>query len=429
MASTLREELASLKIERSDLVRPARKSDAITEYRRRGSGLRLLSWVLWLIPLSIIGGAGYVGYREYDRVRSKTEVTIGLVQRMTTGEAEKLLSAKGYLKSQKQSMIGTKVAGRVEEMRVKEHDQVKTGDILAIIEHHDLLAMIEQRKASIDKAKAELDESKADLWEKEREANRAERLVAKKMVPQEDYEKASAVRKMATARVAALAASIKVMKASLDEMEYTCKYQMHILAPFDGTVVEKQGEVGEIISPMAMSSSLGRSAVVTLADLRHMDVETDISENMMSRIDLGQPAEVSVSANPSKRYQGRLRQIIPMGDRTRGTVKVKVEILDPDEKLFPELAATVHFLPFKTNGAAETSKAYLFVPKSAVFQVNGHDYVWIVGKKSQVNKRPVEVATTREDLARVESGLESGETVVLNPPKTFKENEEVRIAE
>ncbi len=118
-----------------------------------------------------------------------------------------------------------------------------------------------------------------------------------------------------------------------------------------------------------------------------------------------------------------------MGDRTRGTVKVKVEIVDPDEKLFPELAATVHFLPFKTGPAAETNKSYLFVPKAAVFQENGHDYVWVVGKKSRVNKRPVEVATTREDLARVESGLESGETVVLNPPKTFKENEEVRIAE
>ena len=160
----------------------------------------MLSWLLWLIPLSIIGGAGYVGYREYDRVRSKTEVTIGLVQRMTTGEAEKLLSAKGYLKSQKQSMIGTKVAGRVEEMRVKEHDQVKTGDILAVIEHHDLLAMIEQRKAGMERSKAELDEAKADLWEKDREANRAERLVAKKMVPQEDLRKGFVAPKDGAAR-------------------------------------------------------------------------------------------------------------------------------------------------------------------------------------------------------------------------------------
>jgi RND family efflux transporter MFP subunit len=429
MASTLRDELASLKIERPEIKRATSRTSIPAEYRRRGVGLRVLSWVLWLIPLSIIAGAGYVGYREYDRVRSKLEVNVALVQLMTTGEAEKLLSAKGYLKSQRQAMIGTKVAGRVEEMRVQEHDFVRTGDILAIIEHHDLLAMIEQRKAGLERSKADLEEAKADLWEKGREADRSERLVAKKMLPQEDFEKASSLRKMATARVTSLEAQIKMMQANINEMEYTRKYQMHIMAPFDGTVVEKQGEIGEIVNPMAMSSSLGRSAVVTIADLKHMDVETDISENLMSRIDLGQPAEVSVSANPSKRYRGRLRQIIPMGDRTRGTVKVKVEILDPDEKLFPELAATVHFLPFKNGPQAESNKSYLFVPKAAVFQENGHDFVWIVGKKSQVKKRQVEVATTKEDLARVESGLSSGETVVLNPPKSFKENEEVRIAE
>ena len=429
MASTLRDDLASLRIERPEPKQSYSRPSVPTEYRRRGGGLRLLSWSLWLIPLSLIAGASFVGYREYDRVRSRVEVNVAIVQLMTTGEAEKLLSAKGYLKSQKQAMIGTKVAGRVEEMLVQEHDHVKTGDVLAVIEHHDLLAMIENRKASLEKSKADLEEAKAELWEKGREADRSERLVAKRMMPPEDFEKATSARKMATARVASLAAQIKMTEAGLKEMEYTLKYQMHIMAPFDGTVVEKQGEVGEVINPMAMSSSLGRSAVVTIADLRHMDVETDISENLMSRVELGQPAEVSVSANPNKRYRGRLRQIIPMGDRTRGTVKVKVEILDPDEKLFPELAATVHFLPFKTGTQAETSKAYLFVPKSAVFQENGHDYVWIVGKKSRVKKREVEVATTREELARVESGLSAGETVVLNPPKVFKENEEVRIAE
>src|SRR5208282_5186851 len=149
--------------------------------------------------------------------------------------------------------------------------------------------------------------------------NRAERLVAKKMVPQEDYEKATSVKKMAVARVAALEASLKMMKANIDEMEYTRKYQMHILAPFDGTVVEKQGEVGEIISPTAMSSALGRTAVVTIADLEHMDVETDISEAQLWKIAIGQPASVSVAAIPSKRYRGRLRQVLPMSDRTRST--------------------------------------------------------------------------------------------------------------
>ena len=124
------------------------------------------------------------------------------------------------------------------------------------------------------------------------------------------------------------------MKSNIEEIKATI-VTMHLYAPFDGTVVEKQGEVGEIISPTAMSSSLGRTAVVTIADLQKMDVETDISEAQLWRIAIGQPASVSVSAIPSKRYRGRLRQILPMSDRTRSTVRVKVEILDPDDKLFP----------------------------------------------------------------------------------------------
>ena len=118
-----------------------------------------------------------------------------------------------------------------------------------------------------------------------------------------------------------------------------------------------------------------------------------------------------------------------MGDRTRGTVKVKVEILDPDDKLFPELAATVHFLPSQTGNSPDANRSFLFVPKSAVFQENGHDHVWVIGKTNTIRKRPVEVATTTDALARVESGLEAGESVVLNPLKTLRDAEIVRIAD
>src|SRR4029077_13268914 len=180
----------------------------------------------------------------------------------------------------------------------------------------------------------------------------------------------------AKARVAALVAGIKLTQANIDEMKATIA-TMSLYAPFDGTVVEKQGEEGEIITPTAMSSSLGRTAVVTIANLEKMDVETDISENLLSRVALGQPAEVSVSAIPSRRYSGRLRQVIPMGDRTRGTVKVKVEILDPDAKLSPELAATVHFLPNRTAAGPDVNRSFVFVPKSAVFADNGLDHVWV----------------------------------------------------
>src|SRR5262249_27450077 len=227
------------------------------------------------------------------------------------------------------------------------------------------------------KNQAELDEAKAELWAKQREESRASRLHAQHKVTQEEYEKAVAELKKARARVAAIEASIKLTQANIQEIQATIT-TMSLYAPFDGSVVEKQGEEGEIITPNAMSSSLGRTAVVTIADLEHMDVETDISEGMLSRIAVGQPAEVSVSAVPSKRYRGRWRQVMPMGDRTRGTVKVKVEIVDPDDKLFPELAATVHFLPSEALSTPDGGRSYLFVPKSALFQDNGHDCVWVI---------------------------------------------------
>jgi len=384
--------------------------------------------MLWLIPLGILGTAGAVAYRQYDQIRSRPEVTIGLVQKMTTGEAEKLLSAKGYLISRYQAMIGTKVAGRVEKMLVEEGMKVKKGDTLAVIEHNDLQAMLASREARFLRTQAELDEAEADLWQKDREEQRASRLNNQKMTTQEETEKAISAKKIAAAKVAALEAGVKLEQASIREIKATID-TMHLYAPFDGTVVEKQGEIGEIISPMAMSSSLGRSSVVTIANLDKMEVETDVSENLLSRIDIGQPAEVSVSAVPDKRYQGRLRQILPYGDRTRATVKVKVEVLDPDDKLFPELAATVHFLPSRSSAVPNANVSHLFVPKSAVFQENGHDQVWVIGPKSRLAKRQVEVAMTTDALARVEQGLSAGESVVVNPPQTLRDGEIVRIAQ
>jgi RND family efflux transporter MFP subunit len=427
MASTLREELASLRIERTNPLSSRRNGNPKSS-GRGGGGLRLLSWVLWLIPLSLLTGVATVGYRQYDQIRSRPEVSVGLVQSMTAGEAEKLLTAKGYLKSRYQSMIGTKIAGRVEKMCVEEGMKVKKGDVLAIIEHNDLKAMLASREAQTARTAAELEESRADLWEKEREDRRVSRLYTQKSVTAEDSEKAISGRKKAIARVAALEAAVKFMKANVEEIRATIA-TMTLYAPFDGTVVEKQSEEGDIITPTAMTSSAARTAAVTIANLEKMDVETDISENLLSRVALGQPAEVSVSAVPSKRYHGRLRQVIPMGDRTRGTVKVKVEIIDPDEKLFPELAATVHFLPSKSANNPDANRSFVFVPKSAVFQENGHDHVWVVDSKEVIRKRPVEVATTTDDLARVESGLTSGESVVVNPNKTLRENETVRIAD
>jgi len=440
MTSSLRDDLASLKIDRrkkesetsdrreSVSRRPPREEPKPRRKRSSSGGLGIATILLWLIPLSLLGAAGGIAYQQYDKIRSKPQVTVGLVQTMTTGEAEKLLSAKGYLKSRHQAMIGATTPGRVEKMYVEEGSKVKEGQVLAVLEHDDLKAILASRKAMLDRTEAELLEARVDLQQKDRESKRASRLYSQKTLSVEEVEKAVAARDMASAKVEAIQAGMNLIEANIEETEEMIR-RMHLFAPFDGTVVEKQGEEGEVITPSAMSASIGRSAVVSLANLAKMEVETDIAENLLSRVTLGQPAEISVSAVPSRRYRGRLRQIIPMGDRSRGTIKVKVEILDPDEKLFPELVATVHFLPDQALNNADATKAFLFTPKSAVFEEEGHSFVWVVDNRSKIQKRGVEVVVTTDDLARVEAGLSEGESVILNPPKNLRQNEEVQITE
>ena len=421
MASSLRDELASLKIERrGGDFGPARKRRPGRRAGGSGAGLGLLSLLIWLIPLSMVGVGAMFAYKQYQEIRSKPEVGVDQVQSMTSGEAEKLLSAKGYLKSRNQSTIGTKVAGRVQELFVEEGTKVKKGQVLAVLEHNDLDAQLESRMAMMLRARADIEEARADLEYKRSKADRAKRLQNKNMsVSTEELQQSNSSVDMCMAHIASLEAAAKLQQSQVREIQESLA-NMKIVAPFDGTVVERPADLGEMISG---------GPVLTLANLAQMDVETDVAENLLSRIALGQPAEVSVSAVPGKHYQGRLRQIIPISDRARGTVKVKVEILDPDDQLFPELVATVHFLPDKSHRGADVGKSHLFLPKSALFEEGGHSQVWRVDAKNTLRKTRVEVVVTNDELARVESGLKAGDSVVRKPTPALRDGEIVKIAD
>jgi RND family efflux transporter MFP subunit len=393
--------------------------------------MRLLGALIWLIPLSILSGIAYFAYDQYTKFRPKAEVQVGVVQSLTSGEAEKLLSAKGYMESRYQAMIGAKMPGRVEQMLVEEGSKVTQGQLLAVLEHKDMLEMLRMRKATQSRTEAEIQELDVDIEDLNRKYQRQSRLLARDSAAAQEAENAYFAHKKAQARRVQLVASLEMQKAAIGEIEQNVE-NMKVYAPFDGTVIEKAAEVGETITPGGMGAASGRGSVVTLANLSKLEVDTDVAEGLLSKVAIGQPAEVSVSAVPGKRYRGRLRSIIPMGDRAKGTVKVKVEILDPDDKLFPELVATVHFLPDKRTAAVDAATSILFVPKAAVIESVGRFYVWVVENQSGrhiLTRKEVEVLATNDELARVEKGLKSGEQVVINPDANLHEGEYVRIAE
>ena len=202
-------------------------------------------------------------------------------------------------------------------------------------------AALAATKATLQRSRAELAEQEIEIARTRNDFERTEKLHRKRSSTDAEYDQARFAWQAAVARRNSLQAAVALAEARVLESEQFNE-NMVIRAPFDGTVISKDAEVGESILPGGMGEASGRGSVVTIADLDHLEVDCDVKEDYISRVSQGSPAEVAVDAVPDRRYQGRVRKIIPMGDRARATIKVKVEILDADERLFPEMSSTVY---------------------------------------------------------------------------------------
>ena len=411
-AADLRGELSALKIDR-------------TKARQTSWSMRLVGLLLLLALLAAFGGGAY--WALQDRLFPVPVVKLELVRIMTLGQASAQLTATGYLESRWQAAVGAKVPGRIANIPVEEGTKVKAGDLLAELEHSDLDAALASRKVAVTLAKAQVSEAQFTLAQAERNLAREQQLLERNAGTLEAVEQAETAFRVAQSTEEARIAALDAAKSNVIEAEEAIK-NMFIYAPFDGTVVTKDAEQGESIMPGGMGASSGRGSVITLARLDELEVDTDVKEDYLSQLRKGQPTQVVVDAVPNHRYQGRLREIIPMGDRTRGIVKVKVTILDPDERLFPELSATVLFLPDAKEPNQAQEKG-VFVPVAAVQGTDKEKFVWLY---EQDHVRKLALATEGEShdgLIAIRGGLAGGERVVVNPPPDLKEGDQVKLPE
>jgi RND family efflux transporter MFP subunit len=357
-------------------------------------------------------------------------VKVDSVRIMTLGQARTTLTATGYLESRWQAAVGAKVPGRIADIPVEEGDKVEAGAVLAELEHSDLDAMLASRKVAVTSAEAQLAEAEFTLGQAQRDMAREQELNRRGVGTDSAMEQAETRYNEAQAILNARTAAVDAAKAAVLEAEEAVK-NMFIFAPFDGTVVTKDAEKGESIMPGGMGASSGRGSVITLAKLDELEVDTDVKEDYLGQLRKGQPTQVAVDAVPDRRYKGRLREIIPMGDRTRGIVKVKVSILDPDERLFPELSATVHFLPEEKEGddADAAEKKGVFVPVGAIQGEGAEQFAWVL-EEGRVRRVAIKTAGEANDgLKPVTGGLAGGEQVIVNPPAGLRDGDKVKAAE
>jgi RND family efflux transporter MFP subunit len=308
-----------------------------------------------------------------------------------------VLNATGYVVAQRKAALSSKATGRLEWLGVTEGSVVKAGQIIARLESRDTQAQFEQAQAQVGVARAELVEA-------EQNAARSEQLLAKKFISPSSHDTTIAKRNRANAALASAQANERVVAANLAQTE--------IRAPFDGVVLTKNANVGDNITPFS-SAVDSKGAVVTIADMSTLEVETDVSESNIGKLRVGQPAEVALDALPGERFPGAIARMVPTIDRSKATrlVKIKFDAIDP--RVLPDMSAKVVFLERQLSDAER--KPIIAVSRQAVVERGGKNYVYLVedGRVKEVSVDIVANATPSE-LVPV-TNLKPGQRVVIRP--------------
>lgn len=439
-------ELKSLKIDRSK-----KRRDEPSPWAVRFIIAGILLFVL-------LGAARFI----FGRLNAATPVDIVRVRAaapVAGGEGNVILNATGYIVAAHKIELAAKVIGKVSWIGVDKGDQVKAGQMLVrleddeyrarVLEAQGNLATLQARLAEaehgsrpeeIAKAKADVDQARADQENARVTLDRTRGLVNEKVMAKQALDDAQARYDGAVAKVASFERAYELVRlgprkeqvdallAQVDQAKGTLDYAQVqldntvIRAPIDGTILERNVEKGEFVTTGFVGDKGAKGYVVSLADLNDLEVELDINQNDFGKLGSRQPGIVTTDAYPDRKYEGMITEISPEANRQKATVQVKVKVLSPDDRLRPEMNASVAFYsPDKPGAVQSEAKPLVTVPASAVR--DGGVFVVVNGKAL---RKAIQVGGTNSQGVQVTSGLIGGEDIVANPPADLKDGQKVR---
>jgi RND family efflux transporter MFP subunit len=351
----------------------------------------------------------------FSVLRMATEKSVETVT-ITTAypyQAATQLNAAGYVVAQRKASVASKATGRLEWLGVAEGSRVKAGEIIARLENRDVQAQVEQAQANVSVAVAERKDA-------ERALDRARDLARQKFIASSALDSAQARFDKALASVAVAQANQRAAQVAVD--------QTLIRAPFDGVVLTKTANVGDVITPFS-SASESKGAVVTMADMETLEVEADVSEANLSRIKVGQPCEIQLDAFAERRLRGVVSRTVPTVDRSKATVMVKVRFVERDLAILPEMSAKVAFLDREIPD--NERQALTAVHQDAIVQRDGRPVLFLVsdGRVRQVPVQPGQKINDLLALSGVDLSVKVGEKAVAHPPDSLRDGDKVKLAQ
>jgi HlyD family secretion protein len=378
----------------------------------------------WVLGLLVIAGAAALAL-----VPRKTAVQASAVLAAYPSQQYAELTASGYVVAQRRAAVASKGTGRLVELHVREGSLVKRGDLIGRLDASDVQAAIGatqagvvQAQAARAQAEAMLGQTRAELANAEVELQRQQALQGQGFLSAQAVD--AAVRRLAVARsaLATQQAAVATAQAAIAQSQAQVRVQQvnqantEIRAPFDGVVLVKNANVGDMITPFSSASGTS-GAVVTMADLRTLEVEADVSESNVARVKPEQPVEITLDALPELRLRGNVSRIVPTVDRAKATVMTKIRFEALDARILPEMSAKVSFL--SRPATADDQKPVTALNPKAVVQRDGKPVVFRLTGDT-VEQVPVTLGRQIGDLQEVTGGtLKAGERVVLAPGDTL----------
>ncbi|MGE0861787.1 MAG: efflux RND transporter periplasmic adaptor subunit [Gammaproteobacteria bacterium] len=429
-------DLSKLSIERDA------KRSAAPARRGRGKWRWLALAALVVAALAWYQRGGLSGVPEVETVNVSTAYP---------SLAVTLFNATGYVVPQTKADIASKATGRLEALEVVEGSVVKKHQVVARLESADVAAALHRTEAEVIaadaaigeararrvEARARVAESEAELREAERALTRATKMRDKKFIADEVHDAALGRRDRALAGKASAEASVVATEAGIaaaearrsaavaavDEARVAVEYTL-IRAPFDGVVLSKEADIGDVLAPFAATTE-SKGAVVTMADLDTLEVEADVAEANLVSVQAGQPCEIQLDALPDVRLRGEVGMVVPTVDRTKATVMAKVRFVDRDARVLPDMSARVAFLSAPLDPAQQAPRTV--VPASAVVERDGRALVFRVAG-DHVEAVALAADGSLAGLRETGDALEPGEKVVNNPPQGLVDGARVRLA-
>lgn len=359
------------------------------------------------------------------------EVTVVAARALpSTGAGTSVLDATGYVTARRQATVSAKITGKVRDVRIEEGQRVEAGDILATLDDAEAQVEVQLRLAQLESVRSQQAEAVSASANAERVLHRQEELSQRKLTSVAALDLARTEAEAWRARVASQGSAVRVAQQSLQAARVQLDNTI-VRAPFSGVVTVKAAQPGEMISPISAGGGSIRTGIGTIVDMDSLEIQVDVSEAYINRVQAGQQVEAVLNAYPEWRIPAAVIAIVPTADRSKATVKVRIALGTRDPRIVPEMGVRVAFLEERGGAAADGGSPPprgVLVPVSAIRQDGDTDIVFLM-RDGRAERRAVTLGGTSGDSRQVQAGVAAGDPVIVDAPADLTDGDAVTVRE